>query len=995
MALTATFAADFNQFERSLQTATLKLQTFDRATKNSVRGLNKEVESFSGQKLAVEAARMVEAVNRIGGVAKLTDAEVRKLSFTLAEAAQKAGRLGETLAPSIAKMRVELEKLPKPSAESVKTISGLSEAMQSLAGRAGAAGPVLQGVLAGGVAAVGVAAISAGAALASMAVNGLGELISRGSKVAGMREGFVALAGGVDKAGERMESMRAGTRGLVSDLDIMQASNKATLLGLGLNADQMGELAKTAQVLGRAMGLDATSSLNDLITALGRSSPLILDNLGLTVKVGDANEKYAEQLGKTVDALTEAEKKQAFMNAAMQAADERVKDLGDGTLTMGERWTQVKTAIGNATDALGEWLAKSERFNAVADDTVLTLELWQTLFKEGAEKTLEKYRKAIGEIPPEIKKFAGSLDFLMPKVKGVALEMDEMSRIEAKLTDSAKDSIKGHQEAAKALDDRAKKAREFYNWLGEREIQQVSDEMALIEKQKAAWRDYYNWLGQRRMEDDAARLAGMQPIGNPLSTGGAGGFNGTGPWMLRGTVPMNSPNAGGGGFLNFLKNNQIIGAGLGALTGLIPGLSGVGSSIGGGFGGAIGGIGGVAKALGSFAGLLGPIGGIAGGLIGKLFGPSEASKTRKARGGFIENFGGMDALSKAAQNAGFSIDKLMNTRKTKDFEAEVKKLEKALELQKGKDALSKIHGGLEMLEKKAIAIGINPNSILNAKTLEELGNAADEFAQRLEDVNDEFNPLLQSAEDLGIRLPQAILDSLAGMADLGVLTGANADAIRRLASATEVDWKKAQEAAERYGITLESLGQGVNQGRLSAGAQQVINDFDLLTRAGGDVGGILTGMADEISAMVQEAMRLGVSLPENMKPWIEELRRAGMLVDENGEQLQDLGSLRFGDRVKTEFEKITEALEKLIDSLNVMSDAIRNIPSPRMPGFTEGPLPGTPGGSELLPSKDSGALFGGGGGGVRVMQPVNVQMNGDTLLRFTLDNLGPYAKARL
>jgi hypothetical protein len=109
----------------------------------------------------------------------------------------------------------------------------------------------------------------------------------------------------------------------------------------------MGDLANTARVLGKAMGQDATKSLDDLITALGRSSPMILDNLGLTVKVGEANEAYARKLGKTADALTDGEKKLAFYEAAMEAARVKTAQLGEQTQTLGERATTAWTMVGN------------------------------------------------------------------------------------------------------------------------------------------------------------------------------------------------------------------------------------------------------------------------------------------------------------------------------------------------------------------------------------------------------------------------------------------------------------------------------------------------------------------------------------------------------------------------------------------------------------------------------------------------------------------------
>src|SRR4029079_9862895 len=53
--------------------------------------------------------------------------------------------------------------------------------------------------------------------------------------------------------------------------------------------------------------------------ALGRGSAMILDNAGIILKVGDANEAYAKSIGKAVSELDEMEKKAAFQTAAMAA----------------------------------------------------------------------------------------------------------------------------------------------------------------------------------------------------------------------------------------------------------------------------------------------------------------------------------------------------------------------------------------------------------------------------------------------------------------------------------------------------------------------------------------------------------------------------------------------------------------------------------------------------------------------------------------------------
>lgn len=223
---------------------------------------------------------------------------------------------------------------------------------------------------------IGTMAAQAVTALAGLAINGvrqiasaLGELVMSGGRISAIQQSFETLATTVQTTGAAMlGSMRTGTRGLVADLDLMQAANKAVLLGLPVTAAQMGELAATATTLGRAMGQGATKSFDDLITALGRSSPMILDNLGLSVKVGEANETYAKALGKTAAALTDAEKKTAFYNAAMVAASAKVAELGEAHTTLGDAIARAGVWWANFKTDLGVAIARSPVLNTALSE---------------------------------------------------------------------------------------------------------------------------------------------------------------------------------------------------------------------------------------------------------------------------------------------------------------------------------------------------------------------------------------------------------------------------------------------------------------------------------------------------------------------------------------------------------------------------------------------------------------------------------------------------
>lgn len=323
-----------------------------------------------------------------------------------------------------------------------------------------------------------------------------------------------------------------------------------------------------------------------------------------------------------------------------------------------------------------------------------------------------------------------------------------------------------------------------------------------------------------------------------------------------GSVSMNRPNLrtpwlqGAGG--------RFLGAGLGSLAGFIPGMSGQGSMIGSSFGGALGSISGIAKSLGSFVPFLGPIAGIAGGLIGKLFGPSEGTKTNRARGSFVSDFGGMEALQSAADRAGFNLDKLLSTKKTDVLASEIKKLEQAV-----------------------------------AKFDEELANANAE----LEDMQGLLDQTIQKGKELGYEFNQQ-----------GELVS--------------VDFKKMQEAAERYGIDVESLGDKFHADRIHADAAQVINDFELLVKGGADLGAVLFGSREELSKMVLESIKFGTDLPAQMQPWIHELVKSGQLLSEDrikaNEFAQEL--LNMGEDVSPTLQNILSSFIQTGDLLDTTTD---------------------------------------------------------------------------
>ncbi len=266
MALTATFAADFTQFEKSLQSATVKLTTFERATKNVNRGLQREIESFSGQKLATEAARIVEAVNRVGGVARLTETELKRVNSVISETTLKFKALGQEVPPSIAKMNHELQALGVGTSKTSGIFGGFSSVVSKL-------GPLLPiGSVVGLTAAIvrlGTDAFQSASKIADLAgKTGIGtESIQRMQAVANQTgtslDAFtnaafklgVNVAEGTDKARKAVEGLGLEYTKLrqmkpeeqfatvVKALEQVESVQERNRLGVALFGRQFGEIA--------------------------------------------------------------------------------------------------------------------------------------------------------------------------------------------------------------------------------------------------------------------------------------------------------------------------------------------------------------------------------------------------------------------------------------------------------------------------------------------------------------------------------------------------------------------------------------------------------------------------------------------------------------------------------------------------------------------------------------------------------------------------------
>ena len=177
-----------------------------------------------------------------------------------------------------------------------------------------------------------------------------------GSQTISLERSFRNLGRAVNFNDESLAKFRKATDNTVSDVDLMIQANNAMLLGIVENDDAFAELIDNAQRLAKAVGQDALFGIESLTTGIGRQSKLMLDNLGIVLDTNLAYQKFAEANGKAVKDLDENERKQAFVQAALQSTAEKVAQLGDEELDATDATLALSSAFENLQGTIGKTL---------------------------------------------------------------------------------------------------------------------------------------------------------------------------------------------------------------------------------------------------------------------------------------------------------------------------------------------------------------------------------------------------------------------------------------------------------------------------------------------------------------------------------------------------------------------------------------------------------------------------------------------------------------
>lgn len=210
-----------------------------------------------------------------------------------------------------------------------------------------------------------------------------------------------------------LSALQEASAGTVAANDLMLSANRAMVLGVADNTQEFTALMEIARDRARAMGLTTTQAFNDIVTGIGRGSPLILDNLGLVINVTKANEDYASKLGKATEALTEEEKKQALLNAVLKQGEKTMDKNAQSQMTASEATQALKASIEDLTAEIGRtFLPIVKDASEWIIDIIKDFQNWR---KENPQlaTSIDKVAVALGGAAIVV----GTLIVILPKLK--------------------------------------------------------------------------------------------------------------------------------------------------------------------------------------------------------------------------------------------------------------------------------------------------------------------------------------------------------------------------------------------------------------------------------------------------------------------------------------------------------------------------------------------------------------------------------------------------
>lgn len=894
--LRALLQADASEFQSEFDKA-------DKTAKRTLQGIQRLANDFSGQRLVNEAAKVTIAVNQVGGASKLTQQELARVGSVVDAAVQKLRLLGQTVPPEIAKLSAEIDHL-NVSARQSKELDALKTRIAGVDAAATAAGTGGLSTLTGALGMVGrflpalsaVGAVAGLTRLATAAIESASRITDLSQKTGVSTDAIQEMEAVASQTGSSVETFAQAAFKLGVNVSEGGKKAKDAVAKLGLEYERLRALSPEQQFRTVVQALESVEGAQDRnrlgVALFGKQFSEIAASVqsgysqmaDAAVKSGADQIRALDDAGDAWDRLTTNASNfftRIAGNAAILVEDTMAAlNLGDISRFTEVQQSRIKDALGRGGEGLAQVLRDIER----ARKTDIQLAGEQTRANADYVASLAAARAEVAALTPAQR---AQIDAAM-KLSGITEEL-------ASNVGVSEAALRLYQEQARTAEQRTKElaaAKEKAAREAERFAGSVRNLTGLLVPYATAVHDVGEELHnlpsgtihETAVETEAARKA-TEAWAQEWGT-------------LPGTVRMVSAE---------------IDAVASTSGSLMASLSDAFSRL-------------PQVIMRAFEGG-GDLGRSIGALIGDaLFGENSAL-TQMATAWMQKIFGQQlgRMLGQLLPGVGTLVFGFLGDLFEKTFGGLFHT--QAMEVNDLRDQFTSAAGGIDKLAERAAAAGLTLERFYKAKTvkdyqaaIDELNAAFDRLDARRQTAAGLFEQIM-AAGQTGI--PAAMKPAIDELIALGLLTDEQIAKLKKLGDGSEINVDQLKADLDSIGGRLESLGPRFQQANLDKTAAKYINSIDRMIKAGGDVGGILFDAKEEISDLVNQSIKFGTTIPENMRPWIEELARAGLLVDENGNKITDLSNLKWGDKMETEAEKTQKVWDGILQAIKDLVEEIR------------------------------------------------------------------------
>jgi len=158
------------------------------------------------------------------------------------------------------------------------------------------------------------------------AVSAAFNFLKRAADVEQLRKSQVEFA---NSTGTALQSMTSRLREASGGMLGFQEAASAAAIGSakGFSAQQLEELAIGAGKVSKALGRDFTDSFDRLVRGISKAEPELLDELGITLRLEEATNRYAKALGVNAKELTTYQRSQAVLAETQRQLNDQFGDF--------------------------------------------------------------------------------------------------------------------------------------------------------------------------------------------------------------------------------------------------------------------------------------------------------------------------------------------------------------------------------------------------------------------------------------------------------------------------------------------------------------------------------------------------------------------------------------------------------------------------------------------------------------------------------------------